>query len=244
MVDTQEDTRDDNHQRINKTFTPINVSDRQAAPSFIQPKISRSKLKRVVLSFGFILFIVMAGILTTNLFKEEGNSSASNQIKSVFSSEEMADYSPPEDDFTILMPGVPAVSESKSKHNSIDIPVTTYERLIENASKNYTLTIYDYKDAELGDELKFLEDTLKTALQEIPDAKLVSSKAGAYASFNSLDATYMVISGELMTETHLRYIIKDTKLYAIILIGGDQTKFDEFASSLRFNKEGDGNANN
>lgn len=236
MPDTPKDTLGGNADNIQPSFETTNRNVQESKSNFsTTTRLNKSKrfgLKKIVLSIGFVLLVIAGGMLAINLFRERESGTGNSQIKSVFSGEELKDYSSPENKFTILMPGLPVISKSKAKSGDKEIPITTYERLIENSSKNYTLAVYDYSGIAL-DEPKVLESALNNAIQNTPGAKLGPSKAGKYAGLNAIEATYNVTDKEKVYEAHIRYVIKDSKMYAMILIGSDQAKFDEFANSLR-----------
>lgn len=221
--------------KIQKKFAPINTTDRPVKINAAkQAGKRRFNTKRLVLSLGFILLITAAGTFAINTFTDRESGGASNQIKSVLSGEELKDYTSAENKFTILMPGIPVISETTRKANGKDIPITSYVRAIENGSKNYTFAVYDYSGLEL-DEPKVMEAALNNALQNTTGATLISSKAGKYKDLNALEGAYSVNDKGKTYESHIRYVIKDSRMYAMILIGSDQAKFDEFANSLRLN---------
>lgn len=228
----------DEAQKVSKTFAPINTTDRQAKSSFLATARRRAtrrlSLRRLVLSLGFIVLVTVGGILLFDLFSQQNNGSATNQIRSAFSGEELKDYTSPENKFTILMPGLPTISKSNGKSDGKDIPITTYERVIENGSKNYTFAVFNYGDVQL-DEPKALEAALNNALQNTPGAEIVSAKPGKYGELNALEAAYNVSDKEKVYESHIRYVIKGSVMYAMILIGSDQATFDHYANSLRLN---------
>ncbi len=60
-----------------------------------------------------------------------------------------------------------------------------------------------------------------------------SSKAGNYNGLNALEANYSYSEKSKKYEARVRFLIKDSKIYSATLIGGDQTKLDEYANSLR-----------
>ncbi len=134
------------------------------------------------------------------------------------------------------MPGIPEISTStnKSSDNGKDIPVTTYQRIIENDTKSYVFAIHDYGGLPL-DEPKILENSLNSVINDTPGAELRNTKLGKYGELSAIEATYNIADKEKIYEAHVRYVIKDSKLYGMTLVGGDQSKFDEFANSLRFN---------
>ncbi len=228
----------DEAQKVTKSFAPINSTDRQVKSSFLstarQRATRRLSLRRLVLSLGFIVLVAVAGTLLINLFSQQTNGSATNQIRSAFSGEELKDYTSPENKFTILMPGLPTIARTSAKSQGKDIPITTYKRIVENGSKNYTFAVFDYGDIQL-DEPKALESALNNALQNTPGAQIVSSKAGKYGELNALEAAYNVSDKEKVYESHIRYVIKGSTMYAMILIGSDQATFDHYANSLKFN---------
>lgn len=214
-----------------KTSEPINVIDRKPKPKGTRRRMSA---KRIVLSLGFIVVITVAGTLLVNLFSSNGNGSASNQIRSAFSGEELKEYSSPENKFSILMPGLPTISRTSSKSGDKQIPITTYERVVDKGSKNYTVAAYDYTGVKL-DEKKQLESSLNNALQNTPGAKITSTKADKYSTYNSIEAAYTVTEKDKVYESHIRYVINGSRMYAMILIGSDQATFDTFSNSLRLN---------
>jgi hypothetical protein len=225
--------------KINKKFAPINATDRQAKSNFSSSGKSRKKrplsIKRLVLSVGFIILVTTAGTLAFNIFGNRDNGSASDQVKSVFSGEELKTYTSPGNKFTILMPGIPEVSKSSAKYGDKDIPITEYSRSIENGSKNYNLAVFDYSGVTLEDPKALLETSLNNAIQNTPGAELVETKAGKYGELDAIEGKYKLTQGDETYEAHIRYVIKDSRMYAMILLGADQAKFDEFANSLKFN---------
>lgn len=238
MSNPNEEAANDTTQKINKAFAPINTNDRQVKRSFFISAKSlrkhRYSAKRVILSIGFIILVTIGGVFVANFFSNKSTGGTTNQIKSVFSGEELKDYTSPENKFTILMPGIPQISTTTKKSGDKDIAITTYQRIIDNDTKNYTFAIYDYSGIQL-DEPKALEAALNSAMQNTPGAELKSTKVGKYNDLNAIEATYNVADKDKIYEAHIRYVMKESKMYAMIIIGGDQAKFDEFANSLRLN---------
>lgn len=217
--------------KIANTFSPINFTDRTPAPS--EPKKRRFGFKRVATLLGFIVVITIAGTMLYGFLNNDGEDSTRNQVKSAFSSDEMKDYSSPENKFTIKMPGFPSIKQSSYQDGGKDIKVTSYQRLIEDNSKLYTFEVHDYSGLEF-DEKKALEAKLNSTIQNTEGARLENSQLGTYSGMNAIEGTYKLPKkdgGE--SESHIRFIIKDSKIYAVILTGADQAKFDEFANSLR-----------
>lgn len=223
-------------QKITDTFAPINTTDRPAAVhNFSTAQDSKRKrrfgLKKAVLLAGFLALLTLVGIFVFNM-ANRGEDSASNQVRSVFSGEEMREYSSPENNFTINMPGFPSIKEVTYKDGDRDIKMTSYERRVENNSKLYTFEVHDFSGVTL-DEKKALEVKLNNYMQNSPGAKLTSSKSGVYNGLNAIEADYTVAEGDKTHESHLRFIVKDSKIYAVILVGDSKAKFDEYANSLR-----------
>lgn len=227
MSDTQ------TNNKINSTFAPINSTDRPVQAPARRNRLKRLTPKRLLLLIGFIIILTVLGTIAYNLFDTGKESTTGNQVRGVFSGEELKTYTSPENKFSILMPGVPSIKKSSNQAGENTIPITTYERLADNNSKNYTFAIYDYTGVQL-DEPKALEAALNSAMQNTPGAQIVSSKSGKFNEHNAIEATYNVSENDKLYESHVRYVIKDSKMYAMILIGGDQAKFDEYANSLRF----------
>jgi len=133
------------------------------------------------------------------------------------------------------MPGYPKIDKSSNKQGDKTISITKYQRAIDNGQKNYTLAVYDYSLAPFDDEKKALESALNSGLQNTPGATVTDSKTGTYNDLNAIEATYSLTQKSKTYESHIRYVIKGTRMYSIILIGDNQQKFDEFANSLRLN---------
>lgn len=233
-----DDTADDTTQKINKTFSPINTNDRQVKQSFFQPPATIKRrtfsARQIILSCGFILLLIVFSIFLLNLLTNRNGSSTNNQIQSVFSGEELKDYTSPNNDFTILMPGVPEISNSTKKSGDQVIPITTYQRLIENDTKDYTLAVYDYSGIQLN-EMEALENAMNSAIQNTPGAEIKATQIGKYNELNAIESSYTISRNGAPYEAHIRFVIKNSKMYAMILSGSDQAKFDEFANSLRLN---------
>lgn len=224
-------------QKIAKTFAPINTTDRPSARhNFSIPKSLRSRKrfgpKKIGLSVGFIVIVALVGTLLFKTLSNKGESSTANQVKSVLSGEEMKEYRSPENKFSINMPGFPSISNKTYKDGNRQIPQTIYERRLENGSQVYVLEVNDYSGLSL-DAKKALEVKLNERVQNIPGAKLTSSKAGIYGGQNALEAGYTFNEKGKDYTARIRFLIKDSKIYAVTLIGGDQKKFEEFANSLR-----------
>ena len=218
----------DQAQKINKSFAPINA---KGALGHAKRKLTP---KQIALMIGFVIALVGVSFLLYSTFARSGEATATNEVRSVFSSDAMKDYSSPENKFTIMMPGFPSIKETTSKTGDKEIPITTYERVIENGAKNYTLAVYNYDGVQL-DQTKALESALNSAIQNTPTAQLISTKTGKYNELPAIEGTYNVSYQDKIYESHIRYVMKDSKMYSMILLGGDQTKFDEFANSLRLN---------
>lgn len=234
-------TTDNKKNVISKAFSPINNIDRQTMSDTSNSAKSRKKrrlVKRLILPIGFVVLLTAAGTLAGNLLgignNDSGSGSASNQIQSVFSGEELQDYASAENGFTILMPGIPEISSSSIKSGDKDIPVTTYQRAIDNNTKNYTLSVYDYSGIAF-DENETMQNIFNQTTQDTPKAELISNKAGKYGKLNAVEGHYKLTEDNADYETHIRLVVKGSKVYVMKLIGADQAKFNEFANSLRFN---------
>jgi hypothetical protein len=222
-------------QTISSVFSPINSTDRTPKYGTAKPKRRRLNPHRIVLSIGFIIIVTLVGTGLVALLGNHGEGSTANQVKSVLSGEELKDYNSPENKFTIKFPGIPKVTKSTEKGSAKEYPITTYERIVDNNSRNYTLRVYDYTGANL-DEDKALELALNSALQNTPGATVGTTKKGAYNGLKAIEADYTVPKEDKSGQTnhaHIRYVIKNSRMYSIILINGDQAKFDEYANSLR-----------
>lgn len=226
----------ENTQKINATFSPINTTDRPVIAEAKPKRTFRQRLhpKRLLLSIGFIVLVIIVGTVLFSMVASRSNSSPSNQVKSVFSGEEMREYNSPDNGFAIMMPGFPTITKTTTKSGDKEIPITTYERIVDNRSKNYTLAVYDYKGMTL-DVDKALESALNSSLQSTPGAKILTTKKGVYNGNKAIEAAYTVTDKSKTYDAHIRYVIKDSRMYSMILIGSDQAKFDEFANSLRIN---------
>ena len=224
--------------KIVDTFAPINSTDRPSTTrNFSDSKNWKSKRKRfgarkIGLSIGFVVMITLVGTL---LFKtlSKGESSTTNQVKSVLSGDEMKEYHSPENNFTIKMPGFPAITKKNIKAADKEVPQYVYERRVENNSQLYLFEVNDYTGLGI-DEKKILEEKLNLRIQNLPGAKLTSSKVGSYNGHSALEAQYSYTEKDKKYDGRVRFLVKDSKVYAATLIGGDQTKFEEFANSLRF----------
>ena len=221
--------------KIKGAFDPINST----GPSSPQFTSAGKKLKRrgqlfrkLVLPIGFVIIIAVIGTVLLNVLNNKSEDSPSNQVKSVLSGEEMKTYSSPENKFSILMPGFPSIDKTTIKDGDKDIPLTSYERIVDNRTKNYTVKVYDYTGFKL-DEARALEASLNSALQNTPQAKINSSRKGTYNGLNAIEAAYTVTDKDKTYDAHIRFVAKDSRMYSVILIGSDQAKFDEFANSLR-----------
>lgn len=224
-------------QKVADTFAPINATDRPATRrNFYVPKSFRPRrfgAKKLGLSIGFVVLIMIAG---TVIFKvvSSGEDSATNEVKSVFSNDEMKDYRSPENNFTIKMPGFPSIKSNKIAVGNEQIPQTIYERSISGDKQLYLFEILDFTKSPIKDAKNELEAKLNARVQNLPGAELTSSKAGSYSGNVALEASYKYKENSKDFEGRVRYIVKDNKVYVATLVGGDQAKFDEFANSLRF----------
>lgn len=223
--------------KIADTFSPINTANRsfvrQKQPEQQQkkPKQRRIRPKTLILSAGFVALVLVLGTFAFNMV--DGNEkSPGNEIRSVFSDEQMREYSSPENNFTLNMPGFPDIQEKTYKDGDKEIKMTSYERRIENNSKLYTFEVHDYSGLEL-DEKKALEVKLNSTMQNTPGAKLAASQTGLYNGLNAVQADYTVTENGKTYDSHLRFVMKDSRIYAIILVGDNKAKFEEYANSLR-----------
>lgn len=224
--------------KIADTFSPINTVSRpitvqEPAPAQNKKRKRRFRPKTLFLSLGFLALVAILGLFAFNMMNSQSESSPSNEIRSVFSDEQMKEYSSPENNFTINMPGFPDIKERTYKDGDKDIKLTSYERRIEGNSKLYTFEVHDYSGLDL-DEKKALEVKLNSTMQNTPGAKLSGSQTGVYNGLNAVQADYTVTEGNRTYDSHLRFVMKDSKIYAIILVGDNKDKFEEFANSLRF----------
>lgn len=227
-------------QKIADTFSPIKTSSRPDGVPNVQPgqPITESKKtkrrirpKTVALLTGFVTLIAILGAYGYNM-ANHNEDSPSNEIRSVFSNDEMREYSSPQNNFTINMPGFPDIQETTYQDGDKEITMTSYERRIDNNSKLYTFEVHDYRGLNL-DEKKALEVKLNSTMQNTPGAKLIDSQTGIYNGLNAIQADYTVTENNKTYDSHLRFVIKDSKIYAIILVGDNKDKFKEFADSLR-----------
>lgn len=217
--------------KIQSKFAPINAIDR---PSAIEKTTKKKHLSVRIASFvGFAIVVAFVTAFMFNLFENKSETNPSSKVKSVFSDEEMRDYHSPENGFTILMPGYPDINKSSIDRENESIPVTTYKRTIENGSKNYTVAVYDYSDMDVDTD-KELEKVLDSTLANTKGSKLTETEKGTYNGLPAVEATYSVSEEDKTYEAHIRFIMKGSKMYALLLIGTDQIKFDEFANTLRF----------
>ncbi len=216
--------------KISNTFAPINFTDR--APASTASKKRRFSVQRIATLVGFILIITIIGTMAYGFFTNNGENSTRNQVKSAFSNDAMKDYSSPENKFTIKMPGFPSIKQSTYQDGGKDIKLTTYTRLIDNNSKLYTFEVHDYSGLQL-DEKKALEAKLNSTIQSTPGATLEESQLGTYNGMNAIEGTYSITDKDRTDESHIRFIFKDSKIYTVILTGGDKAAFEEFANSLR-----------
>jgi hypothetical protein len=223
--------------KIADTFSPIKTVSRpitiqEPAPTKDHKRKRRFRPKTLFLSLGFLILVAILGIFTFNMMNSQSESSPGNEIRSVFSDEQMREYSSPENNFSINMPGFPDIKESTYQDGDKEIKLTSYERRVEGNSKLYTFEVHDYSGLDL-DEKKALEVKLNSTLQNTPGTKLTSSQTGVYNGLNAIQADYTVTEGDKTYDSHLRFVMKDSKIYAIILVGDNKDKFEEFANSLR-----------
>lgn len=211
---------------INKTFSSVNATSKSTS--------THRLLTGILLVIGFVIILSTIGTVAYGLLSSKNEASTNNQIRSVFSGQELKDYHSADNKFTILMPGIPTIKQSSITSDDKEIPVTTYERTIENGAKVYTFAVYDYSDLTIG-EPAALENSLNSALQNTSGAQVVSKITEQYNGLNSVEATYNVGNKDKLYEAHIRYVMKDSKMYAMILVGSDQDTFDQFANSLRLN---------
>lgn len=201
--------------------------------SEISKQKSPPKFTRALILIGFIIIIGSIGVVAYNLVNETEATSAESEIQTVLSGSELSSYHSNEDKFTISMPGSPEKRQFEAKIGDVVVPITTYERIIENGAKIYSVTTYNYEDIEPVHR-QTLEATLNNSLTNTAGAQIVSTNKQKYQNHEALEATYNVGSQEKLYESHVRYIMKDSMMYAVTLIGGDQSKFNEFANSLKF----------
>lgn len=210
------------------------TSSQQSAPllSEVSEQKPPGKSTRALIFIGFIIIIGTIGVVTYNLIREAETTSAENQIQSVLSGNELSSYRSNEDNFTISMPGSPEKRQSTATINDATVPVTTYERSIENGAKIYSIATYDYSDISHANR-QTLEAALSNSLANTAGAQVVSKNKQKYQDYETLEATYNIGNQEKLYESHVRYIMKDSIMYVVTLIGGDQNKFSEFANSLK-----------
>lgn len=200
--------------------------------SEVSKQKSPRKFTRALILIGFIIIIGSIGVVAYNLVNETEATSAESEIQNVLSGDELSSYHSNEDNFTISMPGTPEKRQSTAQINNAAVPVTTYERIIENGAKIYSITAYNYSDIS-PEKRQTLEDALNNSLANTAGAQVVSTNKQKYKGHEALEATYNIGNQEKLYESHVRYVMKDSMMYAITLIGGDQNKFDEFAGSLK-----------
>lgn len=237
MSNTNDKTPSGTTHNTNGFLTPSKTTGLGSESGYVNASKAgkrRVSLRKLILPVGFILLIIAAGTFAANVVGRSNSGSASNKIQSVFSGEELNEYTSPDNDFTILMPGVPEITDSNSKAGDKDVPVTTYTRTIENGAKNYTLAVYDYSGIKI-EETAALEAALDSAMQSTPGAEVVSTNLGKFRSYNAIEANYKVVDNDNIYQSRIRYIIDGSTMYAMILFGGDEVEFNEFANSLRLN---------
>lgn len=189
--------------------------------------------KRVALLAGFVMLILLIGGVLYNVLNSKSETSPGNQVKSVFSNEEMIDYDSPENKFSIKLPGFPAIDKRVEPIGDREIPVSTYKRVIENDTKIYLVEVYDYTGLEI-EEAKILESEINNSIQNTPGSKVNSIQKGIYNGSNMFEADYTFKDKNNKTQqAYSRYIMRDSRMYVILLTGSDRAKFDELASSLQ-----------
>lgn len=221
--------------KFNKTFSPINMTHRSENKQFTDAHATRKKkrpFQRLIILAGFVVLVGILGTVLYNVINNESETSPSNQVKSVFSGDEMRDYNSPENKFIIKMPGFPQIDKTTVSDGGKDIPITSYQRIIEDGAKNYSLKVYDYTGFNL-DPAKAIEVAMNSSLQNTPGATILETKKGTYNDLQAIEAKYSLEENGKTYESHIRFVMKDSHMYSIILIGGDQAKFDEYANSLR-----------
>lgn len=214
----------------------MQVENDPSQPVTLLSEVSNQKrphtFTRALILTGFIIIVSSIGVVAYNLIKEAEPTSADNRIQSVFSATELHSYQASDDGFTISMPGTPDKRQSSATMNGVIVPITTYERMIENGAKVYTVTAYNYANLPAA-QRPSLEAALTNTLGNTAGAQVVEQSKKKYSGLDSIEATYNIGNQDKLYESHVRFIAKDSKIYAITLVGGDKNKFDEFANSFK-----------
>src|ERR1044071_7375433 len=110
MSDSEGIQKPTDAQKIASTFSPINSTDRSVTTS--AKKRRRPTVKRLILMVGFIIMVALIAVALIRIVINDGESSPTNQVKSVFSGDELREYNSPENNFSIKFPGFPTVTKS------------------------------------------------------------------------------------------------------------------------------------
>lgn len=199
--------------------------------SNIKPSNKGRRATRNLLIFiGFFIAATLVFIAALNIFEAEGESTTSNHVQSVLSRDELKPYTSHDNHFTILMPGIPEINESTENFDQYSIKTTTYQKTIENGSKDYIVIVHDLSTTNI-DKATVLNKALDNLLQKYPGAQISTSTD----QNGNLEATFNVSKKDRLYESNVKSILRTNKIYSVILIGSDDGKFTEFANSLQFN---------
>jgi hypothetical protein len=220
-------------QVVHETFAPISVTERspqQFSDLANQNSNGRKRriLQKIALSAGFVLLLIILGTMLYRNVHREGDVNPSNQVKSVLSDNHMQDFHSPENNFTIRMPGYPVATKA-----TVDgMEQTTYQRTIENETKQYIVVVYDLPVAPL-DVDKALQDAFDKTLGQSPNIKVMSRQLGLYNADRALEVSYTTEDITPSHITHSRFILRGSKIYEIRLPHSEPAEFVEYANGFR-----------
>ena len=188
-------------------------------------------LKRLALPVGFTLSVVLVGALLYNLIGNRGETSQANEVKSVLSTDELQEYTSPQNEFSINLPGFPTIDEKTHKEAGVDIPLTIYERAIANETKIYRIEVYDYGKNTFDVRSK-LEEKLDAEMQRHQNATLNTSKQDSYKGLLTVDGDFTFRDGSENKNGYVRALSHGSRVYVLSLTGSEREKFQEFINSL------------
>lgn len=201
--------------------------------NIIQNRNSMGKISRsFLLTLGLISAVTVVFLAAINIFESSNSEINGNTLnKEQPKSQELSPYSSTKDGFTVLMPKDPTISQATETFGTHQIPANVYNKSVESGAKDYTVIAYDFSGIPI-DPKATLDQALNNTLGRFSNAQIESS---SLADSNSLKAIFNVAKKDKLYESHAKYIFHDNQLYALILVGGDEIKFNEFYNSLKFN---------
>ena len=146
-------------------------------------------------------------------------------------------YTSTQDKFVVAFPGIPTVTHSNIPADGDQILQNTYEKDMVNVQTYYYVTVTNYPASyTFSDVRDALQQAANGEVRNMQGAKMNSDMFTPYLGENALDTVYTVPSNGTTHLVASRNVLKGNTIYTILVIGGTQATFMNFANSFHFTK--------